>query len=628
VPNIREELVFDVAELPPGEYTARVSIHAPDGAPLGEDERVTVAWPGRDEDYKGIRVLNNLVWELLNVSSDDTSQMNGPHHFRVPCDRWLLIRTQADVAGGGSLSVILDSQSADDAVSVHTSDGPRILEAKRFVEAGEHTIYVAGAGSARLQSLQVRAIPEIQHSRYPTTVYHVQNGGDYDWEFLSRHILPNVTTIIGGGVPDHIVPYVRYWKQRGGRWILYTGRPGLHEDGEIEESADRLFDHFSKHPGFAHPLMDGVLVDEFYTPNDPVYESYTGMLERMASTEEFRGKCFSPYIAGKFGQDEGSVEFSKACIATGAHLCWEGYLFEWPTKREALDYMRRYPGRRILPFEDRLPGVTREMIWVFGAFSFPWPYADGYPGVNYNAYLDMQFRFLATHPAFFGLGGVHIWRSGYCDEERVRWFGRMFRHYGIEGNTHRLTSDPYLLKHIANPDFTDGTNGWTLQPASEGSMEAKQRPQFGKLQGRHYRGNDTFLWTKRSAERPNIFSQTIRGLQVGRLYSVKMLTGDYGDLAKGRSEKQVHTICVDLAGCDLLEGAKYQYQEPFPTRARVGQFTGQHPFWLNYHWHVFRATGTTAKLTISDWKSPDEPGGPASQELLCNFIEVKPYLEE
>jgi hypothetical protein len=49
---------------------------------------------------------------------------------------------------------------------------------------------------------------------------------------------------------------------------------------------------------------------------------------------------------------------------------------------------------------------------------------------------------------------------------------------------------------------------------------------------------------------------------------------------------------------------------------------------MNYHFRVFRAIGRTAGLAISDWASPEAPGGPTGQELMFNFIEVQPYFEE
>jgi hypothetical protein len=49
---------------------------------------------------------------------------------------------------------------------------------------------------------------------------------------------------------------------------------------------------------------------------------------------------------------------------------------------------------------------------------------------------------------------------------------------------------------------------------------------------------------------------------------------------------------------------------------------------MNYHFWVFRAKDRTAKLTISDWADERETGGPIGQELMVNFVEVQPYLED
>ncbi len=49
---------------------------------------------------------------------------------------------------------------------------------------------------------------------------------------------------------------------------------------------------------------------------------------------------------------------------------------------------------------------------------------------------------------------------------------------------------------------------------------------------------------------------------------------------------------------------------------------------MNYHWRVFRAKSATARLTVSDWKSAAEAGGPIGQELIFNFLELQPYLSE
>jgi hypothetical protein len=51
---------------------------------------------------------------------------------------------------------------------------------------------------------------------------------------------------------------------------------------------------------------------------------------------------------------------------------------------------------------------------------------------------------------------------------------------------------------------------------------------------------------KRSAKKPNIVWQEIKNLKPGRLYSLKMVTADYGELMKGESVKQKHAVSIRL----------------------------------------------------------------------------------
>ena len=59
----------------------------------------------------------------------------------------------------------------------------------------------------------------------------------------------------------------------------------------------------------------------------------------------------------------------------------------------------------------------------------------------------------------------------------------------------------------------------------------------------------------------------------------------------------------------------------------VAPFARDRQPWFNHYWRLFRATDSTAKLTISDWSTSSDPGGPVGQELLYNFVEVQPYFE-
>jgi hypothetical protein len=51
------------------------------------------------------------------------------------------------------------------------------------------------------------------------------------------------------------------------------------------------------------------------------------------------------------------------------------------------------------------------------------------------------------------------------------------------------------------------------------------------------------------------------------------------------------------------------------------------PVWITYHWKVFRAKSTTAKLMVSDWPAPKQPGVGFGHEQTFNFLEIQPYRE-
>jgi hypothetical protein len=135
---------------------------------------------------------------------------------------------------------------------------------------------------------------------------------------------------------------------------------------------------------------------------------------------------------------------------------------------------------------------------------------------------------------------------------------------------------------------------------------------------------DTFLWMKRNAKGPNTFSQTIKDLQPGRLYSMKMFTCDYNDLANPKAQKKEEATgfigSVTLEGVDV--DAKRSFSEMYSSNPEP-----KIPVWITYHWKVFRAKGTTAKLLVSDWLGEKKPNDTFGQEQTFNFLEIQPYWE-
>jgi hypothetical protein len=287
----------------------------------------------------------------------------------------------------------------------------------------------------------------------------------------------------------------------------------------------------------------------------------------------------------------------------------------------------------IADWEAKEPGVKKQMVIAFGLFSMPPGSINKQPNVDYHVWMDQQMNVVANHPVLSGIGGLEWWTSVLADEETVRFVGQLYRHYAIEGKTAMLTKDPLFLTHIQNADFEKGTEGWSLQPAEERSIAAKSFARYGRIEGR-YMGlgrpadpehiGDTFLWMKRSGKGPNTFSQTIKDLEPGRLYSMKMFSCDYRDLVNPKAKKRDEAF--KFIGSVVLEGVEVDAQRSF-TEMYSSNPEPEIPVWITYHWKVFRAKSATAKVMISDWPAARAPGDTFGQEQIFNFLEIQPYRE-
>ena len=99
------------------------------------------------------------------------------------------------------------------------------------------------------------------------------------------------------------------------------------------------------------------------------------------------------------------------------------------------------------------------------------------------------------------------------------------------------------------------------------------------------------------------------------------------DVIRPAIVKQLDAVSIKLDGVEVEPRPGKNLQESYASRRYRGKFTSRQPAWLNFHWYIFRAKGSTARLTVSDWVSPEGPGGPIGQQLMYNFVEVQPYLE-
>ena len=582
------------------------------------------------------RVLNNLVTELLKVSQPQATPQ-ARHTFTNPRDGWVFISSTASTPKGASVYLILDSENKDEAVTVHRNGEEELREAMRHLPAGAHALNVHVEAGATLRRLVVRAIPEIV---YPGLGYGSIRGisrhTPYVWDYLKRIGLADNVNVLLERNPDPALD-VAEWRKQGKKILTAEWTHGLiqqrNESGQ-PFTADWAYEFLAGTKGFKEPDRDGILMSEFdgYGSQEKEYPALTEGVRRLFQKPEFKARVYYPYTVVLY-RTKASRAFVNELIRAGSKIAEERYFSEMPTEAEARATLKSDLTYVMREYQKAIPDLQKHMFWTLSYMSAPPETQNRDPGVNFKVFLDMQFNLIANDPVFAGNYGIMCYHSAYADEEILRWSVKLFRHYCIEGRKEMLSTDPYELRHMQNPDFANGPAGWTLSPAEEGSMAGRSMEGYGRLQGR-YRGHspevkgqgDHFLWTKRSAKGPNRFSQRVKKLEPGRLYSLKIFTADYQHLTQGQSVNEKHAAAVEMDNVEFER--EKTLEQTYGSIVGHGKFTPQNPLWSTYRNFVFRARGEEATLTISDWASDTDPGGPIGQELIFNFIEVQPYLEE
>ena len=609
-PTAAMPLDLDVRKLPWGAYDLHVSFMDAAGRAVVSTKRLATVLPGGKQQ---IRVLNNLVSELMDART--RGLLGQPRlEFMNPRAGWVWFSAACACA----LKLGNDSLLSSEA-------GRPAAEAMRLLPAGKHVLDVTGTPT----DVTVRAIPALVYNVYPSGP-QIAAFGQNTWERLCRYTLPN-TNMIESHVVD--TPEYREWLAQGKMWLANVQAPGLLDDKvwTVETLLDLWLNPgkstaHAERPGLTLDKLSGMQVDEYFARAKAVcfMPELVRSLAQLSEHPAFAGKLWIPFLAGKFGATGGELLLSTV-LGSGWPFSEEVYVGEMPTEAEDSRNIRSSFTSLATAYEKACPGSVRRMIFTSMYAYLPYCTTNRCPQADFRVHLDMQMQVLATEPAFFALWGVQPYRSNYVDEEILNCMAMLLRHYGIEGRTDRFMTDPYELKHVADPDFAEGTAHWQLAPAEDKSITAGKFAGYGELQGRYPVGTmgDTFAIMTRSAKAPNVVSQQLQGLTPGRLYSLKVFTGDHGDLTagKGRKDQQVLSITVD--GAEVQPGG---FSYPFQSCRGPKPFTAKDPFWMTYHWLRFRATGPTVILSISDWAKPGEPGSPVGQQTMVNFVEVQPVL--
>ncbi len=590
---------------PWGAYDLKAVLRDDAAAELYSTSALVTVLPG---DAHRVEVLNNLVSELAAAKKRGMlAAQEIP--FMNPRDGWCWFQL------AGEAQATLDRAEQP---LLAARAGQRAAEAMRRLPAGKHVLRVEGTP----EDVVVRAVPVLFYNVYQTGT-QIGPFGIQTWDVLERDYFAACNTIEGARAFDD---ETARWRAEGKEWVLPVGVP---ERGGRPLAPEEMVRQWQQNPGYSHPLLNGMQVDEFtgrYSDGD--YLAFADAVARLAADGRFRGRQFIPFVTIDPDQP-GKRRFIEALLAAGWPFAIEIYIPEKPGAQADQAEIERRLAARAARWEALVPGSFRRAIVAPMFSSLPYCMTNTLATADFKVHLEMQMQVLANHPALFGVYGVEPYRSNYADPETLRWMGRLMRHYGVEGRRERVSSDPYDLRHVENPDFDEGLKGWEVRAAELGSVRAGSHRGYGALQGRWPPSEPcgaNFVILRRSAKTPNAVSQPIRGLQAGRLYCLKVITADYQDLLAGRTNKAKSAVSIRLEGVEVLPGDENAFQWPIQSYEPVGAFTAQRPFWMNYHWRVFRAKGTSGKLTITDWQDDTLPGGPAGQETMVNFVELQPYF--
>jgi hypothetical protein len=593
--------------------------------------------------FSGEKRQNNLVAELLEVA--EISQPSNSFAFTRVHAGYIFVT--ADCRGKGMVTLKLDGVLEPLAVIKHEADTSQRTEAVRNVSPGEHTLRVECAGGIHVEKLVVKAIPELIHCGLGFNPA-ITSYGKYDLEFLKKDIIPNVTTLIVRANPKLDSAFIDDWHRQGKKFVAAVW---------INQQAKTAEEHYQYWTGFLErtPFIDGIIIDEFIV-NKPIREWVTELtperkqrfeqesarhpiyeeaFRRIRADERYRDKMVYAYIGGsgkKLNQEIIGPTFVHSILACNYRIGLERYIFEVSSEQKSKAVLQLFVDG-IADWVAKEPTVREQMVLTLGLFSMPPGGLNKQPNVDYHVWMDQQMNVVANHPVMAGMGGLNWWTSLQADEETVRFVGKLYRHYAIEGKKDLLTKDPLFLAHIQNADFEKQLEGWTLHAAEEGSIQAKSFPRYGRIEGR-YMGlgrpadpehiGDTILWMKRSEKGPNTFSQPIKDLRPGRLYSLKMFTCDYQDLIN--PQKKTKEEARLFIGNISIEGVEVDMKRSF-NEAYSSSPEPPIPVWITYHWIVFRAKSPTATLTVSDWDPAQKPTATFGQEQTFNFLELEPYHE-
>ena len=278
------------------------------------------------DDPCRIEVLNNLVSELMDAGK--RGLLGQPEiAFVNPRKGWCFFAVAGDAA------LTLDSENRPLAVA----KGSATVEAMRYLPAGRHTLKLTGRAAEAGGSGNPRAGVQL----LPGAVRQIAAFGAPSWQWLQKTVLANCNTIEGS---DHCAKEMAEWRGQGKQWVIWSGVPGRNgvpmEDG---------YAYWRKSPGYSHPLMSGLQIDEFLSgvSSPTVQKNALDGVARLAADPAFRGRQWIPFVSSMANSPHSGMRPVKAVCAGGLAVLDRVLPARAVDRgRRAARYLAKAPGER------------------------------------------------------------------------------------------------------------------------------------------------------------------------------------------------------------------------------------------------------------------------------------------
>ncbi len=596
---------IDLGPLPLGEGALRAALVPKGGTtPLYQNEYAIRVIPPPPQ--MALKRRNNLVSDIL-----ETELRNGETTFVNPRDGWVFIGFDQPYPG---TTAILDN----DAEPVIVPRDGEPSDTMRLLAAGPHTLRIANAPTAGGR-LSIRTAPQLM--LYALDIAPQLDIADfrYDLPFFKRHFL-HAINVFGA---EHWVPasdfHLAIDRELASRGTKILGSEHLILVDDIEGFVEKIRNNPSLKRNW------GVNLDEMLITDPGALTGISEMLWNLGAIE----KRVNVWSCGIMGEKTFLPNYQQNMLAATSNvarsegkLLLETYIGTKRTEAELDKLLENYA--RHLELSRRMtPDAATRFMMVMSGYTTPEDWCiNNYPSADIKVAFDRFFRMLATDPRMDGLHGTGCYSIFHCDEELVRWIGRLIRHYCVDGNTDSLAEKygfTYLPGHLLDGDFEEGFAHWQPEPAEPESLVVKNIPGFAvDVQCRHTapgEGDNVALFT-RSAKAPNRLVQVATGLAPGRLYCLSFVVVDYDSLLDRGRPAQRAALDAMVSDAEIL---------PEATTTRVWPRRDMPKTMRRI---VFRAKKDTATITLSDWTGDDEPGGPTGARQALNWIGLRPYYAE